>query len=86
MKKIITTLILLAGLILVSCSTETGAPPTSPTTQEEMETPTSAPTPTPAEVAQADDSSCFTCHATQETLQALAQEPEDTEELSEGEG
>jgi len=35
---------------------------------------------------QADDENCVTCHTDKETLQALAVEPEDEEELSEGEG
>ncbi len=35
---------------------------------------------------QADDENCVTCHTDKETLQALATEPEDEEELSEGEG
>ena len=87
MKKIAFPIILLASLVLVGCSSQPETAPPSPTTvQEEIETPAPAPTPTPAEVAQADDSSCIDCHTTQETLEALAQEPEDAEELSEGEG
>ena len=35
---------------------------------------------------QADDENCVTCHTDKETLQALAVEPEEEEELSEGEG
>ncbi len=35
---------------------------------------------------QADDENCVTCHTDKETLQALAVELEEGEELSEGEG
>ncbi len=35
---------------------------------------------------QADGENCITCHTDKETLQALAVEPEEGEELSEGEG
>jgi hypothetical protein len=35
---------------------------------------------------QSEGENCITCHTDKETLQALAVEPEDTEELSEGEG
>ncbi len=35
---------------------------------------------------QADDENCVTCHTDIEALQALAVEPEEEEELSEGEG
>ena len=44
------------------------------------------PAPTKTGMTQADSSNCITCHASQEDLQALAEEPEDTESLSEGEG
>jgi hypothetical protein len=33
-----------------------------------------------------DDDNCIACHTDKETLQALAVEPEEAEELSEGEG
>ncbi len=35
---------------------------------------------------QTEGESCITCHTSRETLQALAVEPEEEEELSEGEG
>ena len=35
---------------------------------------------------QSDDENCVTCHTDQQALQALAVEPEEEEELSEGEG
>ncbi len=35
---------------------------------------------------QADGENCVSCHTDKETLQALAVEPEEEEELSEGEG
>jgi hypothetical protein len=33
-----------------------------------------------------DDTACVTCHTDEETLKAVAEEPEETESLSEGEG
>jgi hypothetical protein len=33
-----------------------------------------------------DDSACIACHTDEEALKAVAEEPEDTESLSEGEG
>jgi len=57
-------------------------PPTDlPTEPPSTATPTEEPTPEPI-----DDSACITCHTSQETLQALTEEPEQTESLSEGEG
>jgi hypothetical protein len=44
-------------------------------------------TPEPEDASAADDSSCVACHTDEETLRALAVEPEEGgEELSEGEG
>ena len=44
-------------------------------------------TPEPGDASAADDSSCVACHTDEETLRALAVEPEEGgEELSEGEG
>ena len=42
--------------------------------------------PPPISHLQNGDETCITCHTNQETLQALAEEPEEEEELSEGEG
>jgi hypothetical protein len=44
------------------------------------------PAPTTAAVPEIDNSGCIACHTAQKDLQALAQEPEQTESLSEGEG
>jgi hypothetical protein len=33
-----------------------------------------------------DDTACVACHTDEETLKAVAEEPEETEALSEGEG
>ena len=44
------------------------------------------PPPVYEEVMQADSTNCVTCHTDQEDLQALAEEPEEEEHLSEGEG
>ena len=70
------------------------APPTPTSAPTEAPTPTDAPTeppptavppeePTPVPV---DDTACIGCHTDEETLKELAEEPEETEALSEGEG
>ena len=41
---------------------------------------------TKTDMSQAGSSNCITCHTSLEDLQALAEEPEETESLSEGEG
>ena len=74
----------------------TEVPPTEvPPTEEPTEVPATAtptevpPTATPTEEPTpevVDDSGCVTCHTSQETLQALAVEPEAPEVESEGEG
>jgi len=60
----------------------TEPPPTEePTEPPPTATPTEEPTP-----EMIDDSGCITCHTDEETLQALAVEPEAPEVESEGEG
>ena len=44
------------------------------------------PAPTRTGVERPDDSGCVACHTSQEDLQELAEEPEQEESLSEGEG
>jgi outer membrane biosynthesis protein TonB len=64
----------------------TEPPPTptdTPTLPPPTATPTEEPTPTPVPV---DDTACVSCHTDEETLKAVAEEPEETEALSEGEG
>jgi len=78
-----------------------GAPPPTPVTRirsrvdEEVEDQSLAdlasrfPLPAPAgdaEVVNLDDSQCIACHTDREAVQDLAVEPEEEEELSEGEG
>jgi outer membrane biosynthesis protein TonB len=59
----------------------TPEPTEAPTEPPPTATPTEEPTPEPV-----DDSGCITCHTDEETLKALAKEPEAAESLSEGEG
>jgi outer membrane biosynthesis protein TonB len=59
----------------------TEEPTEAPTEPPPTATPTEEPTPEPV-----DDSGCITCHTDEETLKALAKEPEAAESLSEGEG
>jgi outer membrane biosynthesis protein TonB len=59
----------------------TPEPTEAPTEPSPTATPTEEPTPEPV-----DDTGCITCHTDEETLKALAKEPEVTESLSEGEG
>jgi outer membrane biosynthesis protein TonB len=60
----------------------TEPPPTeTPTEPPPTATPTEEPTPEPV-----DDTACVGCHTDEETLKAVAEEPEETEALSEGEG
>jgi outer membrane biosynthesis protein TonB len=59
----------------------TEEPTEAPTEPPPTVTPTEEPTPEPI-----DDSGCITCHTDEETLKALAKEPEEVESLSEGEG
>jgi hypothetical protein len=60
----------------------TDPPPTeAPTEPPPTATPTEEPTP---EVV--DDTACVACHTDEEILKAVAEEPEETEALSEGEG
>jgi hypothetical protein len=61
----------------------TEAPTEVPTEPPPTDTPAPTETPTPEVV---DDSACITCHTDEETLKALAEEPEAAESLSEGEG
>lgn len=63
------------------------APEDQPVTQVESRFPLPAPTPAEVEVEpDLDDSSCVVCHTSKEDLKQLAEEPEQEEELSEGEG
>ncbi len=63
--------------------TQTPHPPLAPTPAP-LEFPLVAPSLEPAEVP--DDSMCVNCHTSERTLQALAEEEEVAETLSEGEG
>jgi len=77
-----------------------GAPPPTPavragSTEQEGEDDTASglasrfPLPASAadeEEVEYDDSQCIDCHTDQQAVQALAEEPEEEEELSEGEG
>lgn len=63
-------------------STPTEPPPTAvPTEPPPTAVPTEPPTPEPV-----DDTGCITCHTNEESLKALAQEEEEPEVESEGEG
>jgi outer membrane biosynthesis protein TonB len=67
-------------------SAPTEPPPTKtpvPTEPPPTDTPEPTDTPTPEPI---DDSGCITCHTSDETLQAMATEPEAPEVESEGEG
>jgi outer membrane biosynthesis protein TonB len=63
--------------------TEPPTPTDLPTEPPPTDTPVPTEEPTPEPV---DDSGCITCHADEETLKALATEPEAVESISEGEG
>ena len=63
--------------------TEPPAPTDVPTEPPPTDTPTPTEEPTPEPV---DDTACIACHTDEETLKALAVEPEEAESLSEGEG
>ena len=75
--------LLVAGIVLAGCASSedepatTDGPPATTTTTEAATTTT---------VAAASTDSCVTCHTNEDTLQALAVEPPETEILSEGEG
>lgn len=78
----------LLGLILTACLARPEITPLPPSpmlpvipTLEATPVPPTA-TPPPA----ADNSTCIACHTSEETLKALAVEPEKAEHLSEGEG
>jgi hypothetical protein len=63
--------------------------PTEPPAPTDTAEPTDVPEPTDTatpEVVEVDDSACIACHTSQETLQALAEEEEEPEVESEGEG
>jgi hypothetical protein len=49
-------------------------------------TPTTEATPTPPPATIAPDDGCVECHTNDKKLQAVAEEEEEVEELSEGEG
>lgn len=94
-------LLLLFTLVLAGCGEPTAVPTKPPVSEAtptkiaaEPATPTSTPTeppptavptepPTPEPV---DDTGCITCHTNEESLKALAQEEEEPEVESEGEG
>jgi hypothetical protein len=61
--------------------TEPPAPTDAPTLPPPTVAPPEEPTPVPV-----DDTACISCHTDEETLKAVAVEPEETEALSEGEG
>jgi len=61
--------------------TEPPTPTEEPTEPPPTATPTEEPTPVPV-----DDTACIGCHTDEETLKAVAVEPEESESLSEGEG
>ena len=61
--------------------TEPPTPTEAPTEPPPTATPTEEPTPEPV-----DDTACVACHTDEETLKTVAEEPEETEVLSEGEG
>ena len=63
--------------------TEPPVPTDPPTEPPPTDTPEPTEEPTPEVI---DDSGCITCHMDDEVLKALAVEPEELEELSEGEG
>jgi outer membrane biosynthesis protein TonB len=63
--------------------TEPPAPTDVPTEPPPTDTPMPTEEPTPEPV---DDTACIACHTDEETLKALAVEPEEAESLSEGEG
>ncbi len=78
----------LLGLVLTACLARpeiTPLPPSPmlPAVPTRAATPV-PPTETPAPAA--DNSACIACHTDEETLKALAVEPEKAEHLSEGEG
>jgi hypothetical protein len=61
--------------------TDPPTPTEEPTEIPPTATPTEEPTPEPV-----DDTACVNCHTDEEALKAVAEEPEETEALSEGEG
>lgn len=87
---------LLAGLILVGCVARPEITPSSPPEPAVPGVPTPGEplaatrypmaAPVREEEIGVDSSNCIACHTDQETLQALAEEPEEEESLSEGEG
>jgi PBP1b-binding outer membrane lipoprotein LpoB len=87
-------LLLVLALLLAGCGGEPTAVPTEPPEPTEVSvapTPTEEPTqpPTPTEEptpVPVDDTACIGCHTDEETLKAVAEEPEEAEALSEGEG
>jgi outer membrane biosynthesis protein TonB len=66
-----------------SAPTEPPTPTEEPTEPPPTDTPMPTDTPTPVPI---DDTACVTCHTSEETLQALAEEEEEPEVESEGEG
>ena len=93
-QALLLLLLLLGGAIVLFVS---GCGQTSESTPWPTRTSTPVkPTATPYQVAaavslpelpeQVDSANCVTCHTNQETLQAVAEEPEQVEALSEGEG
>lgn len=69
--------------------TPTEPPPTDTPTPTDTPLPTDTPTPEPTDTPTPepiDDSGCIACHTDEGVLQELAEEPEEAESLSEGEG
>ncbi len=78
----------LLGLVLTACLARPEITPLPPSPMlpvvPTLEATPVPPTETPAPAA--DSSTCIACHTDEETLKALAVEPEKAEHLSEGEG
>lgn len=67
----------------------TEVPPTDVPEPTDTPEPTDEPTPEPTDEPTpeaVDDTACIACHTDEETLKALAVEPDESESLSEGEG
>ena len=87
---------LLVGLFLAGCAAPPEITPSAPPEDAVAGAPTSGEplaaarypmaAHAPTEKVGVDSSSCIVCHTDQETLKALAVEPEEGESLSEGEG
>ena len=78
----------LLGLVLTACLARPEITPLPPSPMlpaiPTLAAPPVPPTETPSPAA--DSSTCIACHTNEESLKALAKEPEEVEHLSEGEG